>query len=226
MTPDSSGRSSDSAQPPRWAAALLASLLPSSEAETVLGDLIEEYRDAVLPARGRRQANIWFVRQVAGFAWRAPVVWGLVVAALHRGPIRAGYVRPACELCAALLLHDVVIDPAVPARGGLGRAANRAGAHGRARRRLRARHWMERERRHHSRHLRRRDSERRGDAEPLSRHGRLGGAMASAPDAPSLRRGTGFDWRRVRQIAGEAIPDLITTPRISCRRGRSLPIRF
>jgi hypothetical protein len=85
MTPDPTGRSSDAAQPPRWAAALLESLLPSGEAETVVGDLIEEYRDAVLPARGRRQANIWFVRQVAGFAWRAPVVWGLVVAAFIAG---------------------------------------------------------------------------------------------------------------------------------------------
>jgi hypothetical protein len=85
MTPDPAGQSSDSAQPPRWAAALLESLLPSGEAETVVGDLIEEYRDAVLPARGRRQANIWFVRQVAGFAWRAPVVWGLVVAAFIAG---------------------------------------------------------------------------------------------------------------------------------------------
>ena len=85
MTPDPAGRSSDSAQPPRWAAALLESLLPSGEAETVVGDLIEEYRDAVLPARGRRQADIWFVRQVAGFAWRAPVVWGLVVAAFIAG---------------------------------------------------------------------------------------------------------------------------------------------
>jgi hypothetical protein len=85
MTPDPTGRSSELAQPPHWASALLASLLSSSEAETVLGDLIEEYRDAVLPARGQRQANIWFVRQVAGFAWRAPVVWGLVVAAFIAG---------------------------------------------------------------------------------------------------------------------------------------------
>jgi len=85
MTPDLAGQSSDSVQPPRWAAALLESLLPYGEAETIVGDLIEEYRDAVLPARGQLQANIWFVRQVAGFAWRAPVAGGLVVAAFIAG---------------------------------------------------------------------------------------------------------------------------------------------
>jgi len=83
--PDQTGRSSEFAQPPRWAAALLSWLLPSDESETVAGDLIEEYRDAVLPALGRRQADVWLVRQVAGFVWRAPVVWGLLVAGFISG---------------------------------------------------------------------------------------------------------------------------------------------
>ena len=83
--PDQTGRSSEFARPPRWAAALLSWLLPSDESETVAGDLIEEYRDAVLPALGRRQADVWLVRQVAGFVWRAPVVWGLLVAGFISG---------------------------------------------------------------------------------------------------------------------------------------------
>ena len=85
MTTDQANQSSDSGRPPGWAAALLEWLLPSGEAETVAGDLIEEYRDEVLPARGERQANIWFIRQVAGFAWRTQVVWGLLVAIFIAG---------------------------------------------------------------------------------------------------------------------------------------------
>jgi hypothetical protein len=35
--------------PPRWAEALLHVLLPPDQAETVSGDLIEEYRETVIP---------------------------------------------------------------------------------------------------------------------------------------------------------------------------------
>jgi hypothetical protein len=73
------------AAPPRWAAALLPLLLRADEAETVMGDLIEEYRDTVYPSSGRWRANAWFVGQVAGFAWRAAWVWGLLVAAFISG---------------------------------------------------------------------------------------------------------------------------------------------
>jgi uncharacterized protein YqgC (DUF456 family) len=79
MTTDPHSRSSEFARPPGPAAALLSWLLPAEEAETVAGDLIEEYRDTVLPASGRWSANTWFVRQVVGFVWRAPAVWGLLV---------------------------------------------------------------------------------------------------------------------------------------------------
>jgi hypothetical protein len=73
------------AAPPRWAAALLPLLLRADDAETVTGDLIEEYRDTVYPSSGRWRANAWFVRQVAGFAWRAAWVWGLLIAAFISG---------------------------------------------------------------------------------------------------------------------------------------------
>jgi hypothetical protein len=73
------------AAPPRWAASLLPLLLRPDEAETVTGDLIEEYRDNIYPASGRWRANVWFVRQVAGFAWRAASLWGLLLAAFGTG---------------------------------------------------------------------------------------------------------------------------------------------
>jgi hypothetical protein len=73
------------AAPPRWATALLPLLLRADDAETVMGDLIEEYRDTVYPSSGRWRADVWFVRQVAGFAWRTASLWGLLLAAFTTG---------------------------------------------------------------------------------------------------------------------------------------------
>ena len=72
-------------RPPRWADAVLRSLLPPGQAETVSGDLLEAYRDSVFPSRGREEADRWFLRQVAGFAWRATWVWALLLAMLTVG---------------------------------------------------------------------------------------------------------------------------------------------
>ncbi len=58
-------------KPPRWAEAWLRLLLPARDRETVSGDLLEEYRDTVRPARGRLRADAWYVAQVCGFAWRS-----------------------------------------------------------------------------------------------------------------------------------------------------------
>ena len=82
---NNAGQSQEFVGPPQWAASVLALLLPPDEAETVTGDLIEEYRDNVYPASGRWGANVWFVRQVAGFAWRAASMWGLLLAAFGTG---------------------------------------------------------------------------------------------------------------------------------------------
>ena len=53
--------------PPRCAETLLRVVLASRDRDTVSGDLLEEYRMHVVPARGRRAANWWYLRQVAGF---------------------------------------------------------------------------------------------------------------------------------------------------------------
>lgn len=80
MTTRDSDHSSASIRPPRWAEALLQVLLPPDEAETVSGDLIEEYRETVYPSRGRWRADLWFVRQIFGFAWRGNLIWGVLLA--------------------------------------------------------------------------------------------------------------------------------------------------
>lgn len=55
------------ASPPRWAEALLMTFLQQDDSESVSGDLLEQYRDSVYPARGRRRADLWFVGQVISF---------------------------------------------------------------------------------------------------------------------------------------------------------------
>ena len=50
--------------PPRWAEWLLQIVLPRRDRETVSGDLLEEFREVVVPTRGRLRARAWYVRQV------------------------------------------------------------------------------------------------------------------------------------------------------------------
>ena len=64
------------ATPPAWAEAILRSVLKPSDFDTVSGDLLEEYREAVYPARGPDAADRWYVVQVFGFVVRSVGVWG------------------------------------------------------------------------------------------------------------------------------------------------------
>jgi hypothetical protein len=68
-------------RPPRWAESVLRLLLRPADRETVSGDLLEAYRDTVVPSRGQASADRWYVRQVAGFAWRSLWVWIVAIAA-------------------------------------------------------------------------------------------------------------------------------------------------
>jgi hypothetical protein len=65
-------------RPPQWADALLQLLLNAADRESVSGDLIEQYRDEIVPAHGRQWADLWYVGQVAGFLWRATWFWAVV----------------------------------------------------------------------------------------------------------------------------------------------------
>ncbi len=77
--------------PPVWAEALLRTLLAQRSQDAVAGDLLEEYRESVLPAVGTFRARIWYLRQVMSFLSVAdaldvaekisgPLLWGTVVA--------------------------------------------------------------------------------------------------------------------------------------------------
>lgn len=70
-----------SVTPPRWAEALLRVFLKPRDVDNVSGDLLEEYRDSIHPARGRRGADVWYVTEVLGFVSRAARVWAVLFGA-------------------------------------------------------------------------------------------------------------------------------------------------
>jgi hypothetical protein len=69
--------------PPFWD--LLPLFLPARGRDGILGDLLEEYQETQLAARGTAGANRWFVRQTLGFVWRACLPWGLLLSAIMVG---------------------------------------------------------------------------------------------------------------------------------------------
>jgi hypothetical protein len=73
MKPDQSN-----ARPPEWAETLLQLLLKPKDRESVSGDLLEEYRETIVPALGPA-AERWYVRQVGSFLLRASWGWGAVL---------------------------------------------------------------------------------------------------------------------------------------------------
>lgn len=72
-----------SARPPAWAEQVLRLILPLEHRDNVSGDLLEEYRDAIVPSRGQSAADAWYVRQVGGFLWRATWVWAALFSAAN-----------------------------------------------------------------------------------------------------------------------------------------------
>jgi len=63
--------------PPVLPQALLHVLLPVERRESVVGDLLEEYRDTRVLSMGRFRANLWYWQQVFGFWLRD--YWGFVL---------------------------------------------------------------------------------------------------------------------------------------------------
>jgi hypothetical protein len=50
---------------------------------TIIGDLLEEYREVILRSRGRTRATFWFVRQLTSLM--RPWMWGLVLGVVLGG---------------------------------------------------------------------------------------------------------------------------------------------
>jgi hypothetical protein len=68
-----------SAGPPPWAVWLLRTLVPRQHRDVLVSDALDHYRDQVLPAQGRTDANRWFLARVAEWAWNESRAAGLVV---------------------------------------------------------------------------------------------------------------------------------------------------
>ncbi len=76
-------------QPPSWAESLLQLFLAPEVFPGVSGDLLEQYRDSILPGRGLERADRWYVAQVLGFVSRRTLPWATLFAAafLVRGAL-------------------------------------------------------------------------------------------------------------------------------------------
>ncbi len=71
----------DAQSPPRWAEALLRSLLRPSDRDSISGDLLEEYRAAKRPALGAVRANAWYIKHVFSVLWHLVWPWAIAITA-------------------------------------------------------------------------------------------------------------------------------------------------
>src|SRR5579871_33244 len=94
--------------PPRGSEWLLRLVLSARDRDTVSGDLLEEYRETIVPARGDAAARRWYRRQVAGIVWRStrtPIVAGVLLGAVLGGGILVDTARhPLADDDAAVML--------------------------------------------------------------------------------------------------------------------------
>ena len=83
--------------PPALAQGLLELLLRVDAREAVCGDLLEEYREARVPALGERRASLWYWQQVLGIWLRSywPFVVPLVALLVINGRVLWGAERRA-----------------------------------------------------------------------------------------------------------------------------------
>jgi hypothetical protein len=63
--------------PPRWAEAMLRSLLRPGDRESISGDLLEEYREVRRPALGALRADAWYIKHVLSVMWR--LLWPFAI---------------------------------------------------------------------------------------------------------------------------------------------------
>jgi len=69
------------ATPPAWAEGLLRFVVRRDHRDSISGDLLEEYRERILPSRGPAAADRWYVGQMLGYLWRATWLWAVAFAA-------------------------------------------------------------------------------------------------------------------------------------------------
>jgi hypothetical protein len=66
--------------PPRWMERLLRMMLKPRDRDTVSGDLLEEYREAIFSAKGKLRADLWYLRQTVSLV--NGISFGLILGVL------------------------------------------------------------------------------------------------------------------------------------------------
>ena len=82
------------ATPPEWAEALLRLVLDRDHADSVSGDLLEEYRATVHPARGQSRADRWYVMQTFGYVARSAGFWAAIFGGAFVGRTSLDWLAP------------------------------------------------------------------------------------------------------------------------------------
>ena len=89
--------------PPVWAEAILRTFLKAESFPNVSGDLLEQYRDSILPARGLLRADRWYVSHVFGFVLRGALPWAALFAGAAVARNTLDWLNPATDYHARAL---------------------------------------------------------------------------------------------------------------------------
>jgi hypothetical protein len=117
--------------PPSWAESLLRLILRPEDRDSVSGDLLEEYRQSIVPAMGAK-ANRWYIRQVTWYVLRATWAWGVLVAAICVWRYLLDTLAPIHYTPGVIALRSAVMSwakPILPAVGACIRACRRSVRH-------------------------------------------------------------------------------------------------
>ena len=66
-----------------WGDIVLRLLIRRRNRDSISGDLLEEYREHVVPTMGPRAARLWYIRQILSLV--SPLTWGLTIGIIFGG---------------------------------------------------------------------------------------------------------------------------------------------
>ena len=72
--------------------------VPARTRDSVVGDLLEEYRDTQVPSRGESGADVWYCRQALAFVWTASAPAGFAVAGTLTVRMLTDVLAPSAQL--------------------------------------------------------------------------------------------------------------------------------
>lgn len=97
------------AHPPARALALIAMLVPQRRRDSIIGDLLEEYRETQVPRHGVGAADRWFMRQALGFVTAAAALPGTLLGALLTARTLLDVAVPVPDLATRAALTTYIV---------------------------------------------------------------------------------------------------------------------